>query len=137
MPIDSFGWLADGHGHVQGAQGQILFHPVAQRPADHAPRIQIQDDSKTGPSLAGPNIGYISRPFLVWRSGGEIPTQQILRDFEAMIAVGRAFELPALPDLDAQFVELLRHARTTVADKAQAVLFVDMSQQDHIPALTT
>ena len=32
----AFGWPAQGNGHVQGTDRQVLFHPVADRPTYHS-----------------------------------------------------------------------------------------------------
>ena len=73
-------------------------------------------------------------------------------DVEAVVAVGRTLEFaasqdldaivahdpgdPALPDMDAQFVQFLCHARAAIAPQAEPVLFADMRQEDHVAPLT-
>jgi hypothetical protein len=42
---------------------------------------------------------------------------------------------PALSDLQAKFVQLLGHARPTVAAQAQAMLFADMRQEHQVASL--
>ena len=53
-------------GHLQRPDRQIAFHPIANRPADHTPRMQIQDHSQIQPALARPDISNVTSPFLVW-----------------------------------------------------------------------
>lgn len=40
----ALGWSPQSNGHVQGPDRQIAFHPVADSPANHTPRIQIEND---------------------------------------------------------------------------------------------
>ena len=42
----AFGWRSEGDGHFQGPDRQVALHPVADGPADHAPGIQVEDDSQ-------------------------------------------------------------------------------------------
>lgn len=44
MEDATFGRRSEGNGHLQGPDGQIALHPVADRPADHAAGVQVQDD---------------------------------------------------------------------------------------------
>ena len=48
--------LPQGNGHVQGPDRQVMLHPVAHRPADHTPRMEVQDDGQVEPALAGPDV---------------------------------------------------------------------------------
>jgi hypothetical protein len=43
---------------------------------------------------------------------------------------------PAVPNPQPQFLQLFGHARSTIAMKAETVLFTDMGQDHHIIALT-
>jgi hypothetical protein len=52
-------------GHVQGPDRQIAFHPVADSPANSAPRMQIKDDSQVEPTFLGPDIADVAWPFPV------------------------------------------------------------------------
>jgi len=46
MAHAAFGRLAQCHSHVQRPDREILFHPVADSPADDATRVEIEDDSQ-------------------------------------------------------------------------------------------
>lgn len=77
--------------------------------------------------------------------------QEIRRDIEGVIAVGRALELAAandanavlahqtahaaLADPQAKLVQLLGHARPAIAAQAQAVLLANMGKDDHVASL--
>ena len=42
----AFRWLSERNGHLQRSDRKITFHTIADRPADHPPRMQVQDHSK-------------------------------------------------------------------------------------------
>ena len=102
-----------------------------------------------GPSDNGD--GDVARPLLVRPARLEVLLQEIRRDVEDVVAVGGGFELPCPHNLDAvlahqpphttlanlqtQLIQLLRHARSTVAAQAQAMLVADMGQEHHVTSL--
>jgi hypothetical protein len=53
-------WPADGDGHVQSSQGQILLHAVADGPADNAPGEKVNDHGKINPTLPRPDVGDVA-----------------------------------------------------------------------------
>ena len=130
-------------------------------PADDTPGIQVKNDGQIQPALACPDVGYVSRPFLVrgihcptvvclqtMRGGREILIQQIGSDVKGMIAVGRSLEFsgpdnlyvivphqaPHTPvaDLQPQFLQLFSHPRAAVALQAETMLVTNMGQDHHI-----
>lgn len=139
-------------GHAQRSQRQILLHTIADGPPNDAPGEKVNDHGQINPPLARPDIGDVACPLLVRPARLEVLLQEILRDVEGVIAVGRALELSAandlnailahkspdtaLADADAQLLQLLRHAGSTVAAKAQAMLVADMGQEHHVAPLT-
>lgn len=144
-------WPSDRDRHVQGPQGEILLHAIADRPADDTAREKVNDHGQIDPTFPRPDIGDVACPLLVWPARGEVLLQEIRRDVEGVIAVGRALELPAaddmdavlahqpahpaLADADAQLVQLLGHARPAVAAQAQPVLVADMGEEHHVAPL--
>ncbi len=68
---------------------QVPFHPIAHRPTDDTPRMQVQDHSEIQPALARPDIADIACPFLIRLVSREVPIQQVRRNVELVIAVGR------------------------------------------------
>ena len=69
----TFRWLPQGHGHIQCADGEVAFHPVADSPCcypegicvqitqgNDTPRIKIRDDCQIQPALTDPDIGYVA-----------------------------------------------------------------------------
>ena len=61
----SLGRRSEGDGHIYCPDRQIALHAVGDGPADHAAGMQIQDDCQIQPSLAGPDVADVARPFLV------------------------------------------------------------------------
>lgn len=143
---------AQGNSHVQRPDRQILFHPVADSPANHAPREQVDDDGQINPALTRPDVGDVARPLLVRGTRRKVLLQEVRRDVEGVIAVGGALELaaaddadavlahqtayPTLSDPQAQLVQLFGHPRPAVAAQAQPMLFADMRQDHHVAPLT-
>ena len=83
----SLGWPAQGNGHVQGADRQALLHAIADGPADHPARMQIENDRQIDPAFARPDMGDVARPFLVGMARSEVLLQKVRRDVERMVAV--------------------------------------------------
>jgi hypothetical protein len=67
--------------------------------------MQVQDDDQIDPALPRPDIGEVTgllpshglhanheRVFLVWLARSEILLQEIRREVECVVAVGRCFE---------------------------------------------
>ena len=78
---------AQGDGHVQGADRQILLHPVAYGPSDHPARMQVEDDGQIDPALPRPDIGYVTSPFLIGLARSKVLIQEVRRDVEPVVAV--------------------------------------------------
>jgi hypothetical protein len=85
----AFWWRSECNGHVQSSDRQVTLHPVTDRPANHAPRMQIEDHDKIQPAFARPDIGDVTCPFLVWLICNEVSVQQFGRNVELMVAVRR------------------------------------------------
>lgn len=106
----AFRWLSERNGHLQRSDRKITFHTIADRPADHPPRMQVQDHSKIQPTFARPDIADVSCPFLIWFVCSEVSIQQVRSDVELVIAICRRLVL----------------ARPAIAAKAEARLFLDV-----------
>ena len=125
---------SDRDGHAQRTQRQILLYAIADGPPNDAPGEKVNDHSQINPPLARPDIGDVACALLVRPARSEVLLQEIRRDVEGVIAVGRALELSAADDLDAilahkspdtaladadaQLIQLLSHAWSAVAAKA-------------------
>ncbi len=68
---------------------------LAHRPADDFSGEQIEDHGQVEPALAGRDVGDIRQPDLIGLLGHEIPIQQVGRDRQGMLAVGRAHAIAA------------------------------------------
>jgi len=60
-------WLAQGNSHIERPDRQIALHVVANGPANHTTRIQIQDDGQIQPPFASPYVGDVASLFLIGR----------------------------------------------------------------------
>ena len=56
----ALGWSPQRKGHVQRPDRQVAFHPVADGPADHAPGMQIKDNSQIQPTFLRPDVADAS-----------------------------------------------------------------------------
>jgi hypothetical protein len=92
--IAAFRGLTQGDGHVQRLDRQVALHATADGPANDPARMQIQNGSQVQPTLAGPYIRDVARPFLVRRGCGEVPIQQIGSHRQGVIAVGGHLVFP-------------------------------------------
>lgn len=82
--------------HQQGVSHQLRRHRGTHRPADDAPRVQVQHCRHEEPAFRRPEVGEVGHPFAVWRIGLELPLQHVGGDavLGAHTGVGRA--APAL-----------------------------------------
>ena len=122
---------SQGDGHLQRPNRQIAFHAIADGPADHAPRMQVQDHRQIQPSLAGPDVTDIACPFLVWSICCELTIQQVRRDVERVVAVCGRLEFmcpfnddpvlahqppdPPMTDIDPNLLQFFGHSWPAIA----------------------
>src|SRR5690606_33822818 len=148
----AFGGLAQIYCHLQRPDRQVLLHPVANRPAYNPAAVQIENDSEVEPPLCCPHIADIACPFAVRRVSCKVAVQQVRRNAKPVITVGGDLVLaganwldPVYPhqptyapltNIEPRFLKLHRHARTSIAAKAEAILFADVGQHRHITACT-
>ena len=53
--------------------------------------MQIKDNSQIQPGFTGPDVAYITSPFMVWAIRSEVLIQQVGRDVERVITIRRRF----------------------------------------------
>ena len=123
-------------GQFQRADRQIPFQAITDGSTDDAPGVQAQDHHQIEPTLAGPDIADVTRPFLIGLIGSEIALQQVRRDVERVIAVRRRLEITRsfsddsilthqppdapVPHVDTNFLQLFGHSWAAVAGGAVA-----------------
>lgn len=138
----ALGWRSEGDVHFQGPDRQVTLHAVADGPANHAAGMQVQDDCQIQPTLTGPELVDVARPFLVRPGRTEVPIQQVRGDVERMIAVCGRLELARsfnsnpvfahqatdapVPDIDTDLLQFFGHSGTAIAAQAQTRLFLDV-----------
>src|ERR1035437_747573 len=86
MP-DARGRPAAEPGHRQSIHHNIGCHAWLERPADHFPIEQIQNDGKVQPAFICPQIRDVCRPNLIRRCRREVTVQQIRSHRQAMFRV--------------------------------------------------
>src|SRR6056297_1360651 len=110
--------------------------------------MQVQNDGQIQPSLLGPDIADVACPFLVWATSSEVPVQQVRRDIESVIAVGRSLELlvplhrnavfvhqaadAPMANIKAQLLQLLCHSWAAIAAQRQGELLANVRKHHHI-----
>jgi hypothetical protein len=112
----------------------------------------VQNHCQIKPALAGPDIADINHPLLIGPICREVLLQQIGRDVKLVIAVRGDLEFmgsddrysvlahqssdAAVANFQTNLLQLFRHPRPTITVQAQAVLYSDMGQQNHVFSLT-
>ena len=57
--------LSSPNSHQQSLQSQVLGHSGLRRPADHAAREQVDEDTQIQPTLVGLDMGDVGYPDLI------------------------------------------------------------------------
>ena len=83
----AFGWRSESDGHFQGPDRQVPLHAIADSPTNDTPGMQIEDHCQIQPTLAGPDVADIARPFLVRLICFKVAIPQVRGDVERVIAV--------------------------------------------------
>ena len=77
MMQQRIGLAAPPDRHHQSVGDELGRHAGAHRPADHAPREQIDDGGHVEPAFRGPDIGEVGDPFAVRSSRFEAAVTQV------------------------------------------------------------
>ena len=86
------------NGGIQRFERQSPLQIGLHRPADHAPRPQVQDHGQVEPTLARPEVGDVAGPAGVRRLDLEILIKEVLGDRQVVLRIGRDLEsLERLP----------------------------------------
>src|SRR5262249_31945375 len=83
-----------GHGHRQGIDDQAAGDPLAHRPADDLPRVQVLHGCRGQPALPGRDGGDIRDPGPVRRRRLELPVEHVRGRRAVRVGVRRVPELP-------------------------------------------
>ncbi len=67
------------YGHLKRRDGEVAAEMILHRPADHAPREQVDDDRKVQPALPRSDVGDIGGPDLIRSARRELTLHQISR----------------------------------------------------------
>ena len=85
--------LAQRDGTIERPARQIAGYASACGPADHAPGVEVENDSQVQPALCRPDIADVGGPFPVGGLGGEVLVEEVRCDGLVVLAVRRPFEL--------------------------------------------
>lgn len=80
------------HRHGQYITDQLSFHAPVHRPANDFAAIQVQYRGQIQPSLIAPQVGDITDPFLIGRTGCGILLEQVRSHWQAMVRISGCFE---------------------------------------------
>ena len=71
----------------EGPLGQIHGQTVAHRPADHATRVEIEDDGEVEPALGAPHVGEVPGPDSIRSLDHELAIENVRRHGEPMLGL--------------------------------------------------
>ena len=113
--------------------------------------MQPEPQKSENQDITQRSLTDVASPFLIWSITIEVAIQQVRCDVELVIAVGRDLMLTcsqdrdavlthkpantAVPDVQADLLQLFRHPWPTIAAKAETRLFLDVSQRHQIRSL--
>ena len=102
-------WLVTPVGGTQRIRHQRLGHAAIHCPADNLAGVQIFEGCQIEPALIGRDLGDVSHPDLIRRGRlAKLPIQQIRRDRQVVLGIGRDFEFLLVCAADVvQFVKAL------------------------------
>jgi len=85
---------ASRHGHLQRIDHQTAVDPLAHRPADDPPRVQVLHGRQVQPAFKGRDLCDVGRPGLVGRPRLELAIHDVLGDGLIVVGVGGAAQPP-------------------------------------------
>jgi hypothetical protein len=96
-----FVFLPTGQSHLERVADQGLPHVTRQLPADDSPRVNVKNDGKVAPPLAGADVREVSEPQLVGPIRAEVALYEILRRNRRETGDRRAARCPLAHAFDA------------------------------------
>ena len=143
-------WLPQVYGHLKRPDGQVLLHPVADRPTHDTAALQIRNDGEIKPAFRRSHMSEVASPFVVRCIGDEVANEQVRRNPLAVVPVRRHLLFAGANGTDAVdphqaadtplangetgLVQLHCLVRPAIAVKAQAVVLANMGQHFHVAA---
>jgi hypothetical protein len=111
--------------HVERVQRQFSADALAHGPAHDETRAEIEDHRQVEPAFARGDVGDIRDPRHIRRGLGELPVQDVARDRERVVRVGRGPEPPTAPPGEPTLARQPRQALATGPVAPGAELDVD------------
>src|SRR3990172_110865 len=93
MNHQSFTWSSAPYRHLKGIDDHFVTKRTTGRPTCNNARKKVDKDCQVRPAGLCPDIGNITDPDFVRRSGGKVAVQQIRRNRITMFRIGRCFKL--------------------------------------------
>src|SRR6202451_285748 len=81
------------HRGSQGVAHERCRHALGQAPANNLARVKVQDDRQVHPALARPDVRDVADPYRVGLLGMEVSLEQVGRNRQRVIRVGRRLVL--------------------------------------------
>lgn len=101
MMHDARFWSTAKPGHPQSIRHNIGRHARLERPADHFPVEQIQNNGKVQPAFVGPQVRDVRRPDQIGGGWHEVPVQQIRCHWQTVLRICRDLVAPLVAGSDA------------------------------------
>ena len=142
MMHDASVWSAAKPGHRQCVRHDIGRHARLERPANHFPVEQVQNDSQIQPTLVGLQVRDVRCPDLIGRCRHEVSIQQIRCHWQSVLRVRGDLVAPLMSGSDTILTHealnaLLASSKTAQpqftqhARAAVSTLEFDMDDADH------
>lgn len=107
------------HRHRQRGQDEVRAHVVLHRPADDAPRVEVDDDGEVEPPLPRAHVRDVGRPCAVRRVDDEVAVEHV-RFGDHVYRRARA--VPRAPSIRAREPSLAHQPRDALSARVKALL---------------
>src|SRR5689334_7590892 len=134
MVEQAAGGLAARESHGERVDSELAGYPRARRPADHAPREQVEDDDQVEPALERPQIRDVADPDRVRGCRRELPIEDIGGDGPRVLRIRRHAEPPL--GAGAQALRLHQPGDALAPDALTAIAQLRVHSRTAVPAPT-
>src|SRR5206468_4948029 len=90
-------------GHLQSVDHYLRAEIVGHRPADHPPRVDVEDEGEIQKALLSMDVSYIRRPDLIRSRGSEAATDEVRGRDGVLVPASGAFPAPSDAALKTRF----------------------------------
>src|SRR5208282_3204472 len=114
---------------------QLLGHPLAHRPADDLPRVQIENDRQVQPTLARGDIRQVGGPHLIRALRLEVLVEPVRRHRQGVLGVRGRLEPPLVPAVQPVLPHQPLHPPFAHRNAAPLELLIDPRRPIRSPGL--